>query len=386
MLFGRLESRERFVVARPAARVHEQGELREHEEIGAMSIGTASTSLTQVMMPSSAEVDRGRRRLHRKSALIAVLGGTSYAGLVFAPVGVGWRVPLAAVLVVACVATATGVMHDGNHGSYSSSSRRSRVAGWSSDLLGGSSYLWRFKHNRLHHGNTNVVGYDTDIEQMPFARLAPQQPWKPWHRYQHIYMWVLYGFLSLQWFVMSDYVTLARGRVGSHRFPTAPRRRDIALIVFGKMIHLGWAIVIPMLFHPWWGVLAFYLVMSWSVGFMLANIFQLAHCVDRAEFFPEDAPRRGADFELHQLRTTVDIRCRVPVVRRFVSWLMGGLDHQIEHHLAPKLPHTMYPIVAPRLEAECARRGIEYRVHPSITSAVRSHARWLRAMGRRPVA
>ena len=349
-----------------------------------MSTATVNTSLSQVMMPSDEEIALGRRRLRRKSALIALLAVAGYAGLVFADVWFVLRVMFAVVLVVACVATATSVMHDGNHGSYSRSGRVSRIAGWSSDLLGGSSYLWRFKHNRLHHGNTNVVGYDTDIEQMPFARLAPQQPWRPWHRYQHIYMWVLYGFLTLQWFVMSDYVTLAHGRVGSHRFQQRPRRRDVALIVLGKVLHFGWAIALPLMFHPWWGVLGFYLVMSWSVGFLLANIFQLAHCVDRAEFFPPEAPRRGADFELHQLRTTVDIQCRVPVVRRFVSWLMGGLDHQIEHHLAPKLPHTTYPLVAQRLQAACDRRGIEYRVHPSITSAVRSHARWLKTMGSPP--
>lgn len=349
-----------------------------------MTTVAAKTSLTSVMMPSSEEIARGRHRLHRKAAFLAALAVGSYVGLVFAPVGLIMRVVFAAALVVAAVTSSTSVMHDGNHGSFSRSARVNRVAGWVSDVLGGSSFLWRFKHNRLHHGNTNVVGYDTDIEQMPFARLAPQQPWRPWHRYQHVYMWVLYGFLTLQWFVMSDYVTLARGRVGTHRFPSRPRRRDMALIVLGKAVHLTWAIIVPMMFHPWWGVLGFYLVMSWSVGFVLANIFQLAHCVDRAEFFAPDVPRRGADFEQHQLLTTVDIRCPVPLLRRFVSWLMGGLDHQIEHHLAPKLPHTTYALAAPRLEAACAERGIDYRVHPSVTSAIRSHARWLRAMGRPP--
>ena len=172
--------------------------------------------------------------------------------------------------------------------------------------------------------------------------------------------------------------------VGSHPLRARPRRRDVALILAGKLVHLGWAMLIPLAFHPWWGVLAFYLVCSWMVGFLLANIFQLAHCVDRAEFFTADVPRRGPDFELHQLRTTVDIRCGVPVLRRFVSWLMGGLDCQIEHHLAPTLPHTTYRLIAPRLEAACAERGITYRVHPTLTSAVRSHARWLRQMGTEP--
>lgn len=342
-------------------------------------------TLTQSMMPSTEEVAHAQRRLHWNTALIAMLGIGSYAGLVFAPVGFWLRLVFAVVLVVAAVATATNVMHVGNHGAFVRRGRANHVAGWSSDLLGASSYLWRFKHNHLHHGNTNVVGFDADIDQAPFARLAPQQPWKPWNRYQHIYMWLLYGFLTLQWFVMSDFETLRKGSVGGHPLPAKPRKRDVALILFGKVVHLSWAIVIPMFFHPWWGVLAFYLAISWAVGFMLANTFQLAHCVDRAGFYDADAPRRGSEFELHQLRTTVDIRCKVPFMRGFVHWLMGGLDFQIEHHLAPRLPHNMLKSAAPKLEAECRDRGIEYRVHPSLTAALRSHGRWLREMGRRPV-
>jgi len=343
----------------------------------------ALPSLTQTMMPSPAQIERGRRRLHWNAAFIAVLAAGGYGSLVFAPVGLWWRTLFAAVLVVACVAIATNIMHDGNHGAYSRHNRRTRIAGWSSDLLGASSYLWRFKHNALHHGNTNVVGFDTDIDQMPFARLAPQQPWKPWHRYQYVYMWILYGFLTLQWFVLGDFRTLLKGKVGAHPLPNAPRRGDVALILLGKLIHLSWALVLPMFFHPWWGVLGFYLVISWSVGFLLANIFQLAHCVDVAEFFERDAPRRGRDFELHQLRTTVDIQCKVPIARNFVHWLMGGLDFQVEHHLAPKLPHNTLHLAAPKLQRACAERGIDYKFHPSLSAAIRSHGRWLRTMGRR---
>jgi linoleoyl-CoA desaturase len=341
-------------------------------------------SLAQSMMPSAEEIRSGRRSLHRNSVFIAALTLGSYLALVFAPVNVWLHVLFAAVLAVACVSIATNVMHDGNHGAYSVNHRRSRLAGWSSDLLGASSFLWRFKHNRLHHGNTNVTGFDADIDQMPFARLAPQQPWKPWYRFQHLYMWPLYGFLTLQWFVASDYQTLMSKRVGPHALPTAPRRRDVALIVFGKVLHASWALVLPMFFHPWWQVLVFYLAISWVVGFLLANIFQLAHCVDQAEFFTPDADRRGSAFELHQLRTTVDIRCKVRVMRPFVRWLMGGLDYQIEHHLAPKLPSNTLHLAAPRLEAACLEQGVEYHVHTSISSAIRSHGRWLREMGRRP--
>jgi linoleoyl-CoA desaturase len=113
---------------------------------------------------------------------------------------------------------------------------------------------------------------------------------------------------------------------------------------------------------------------------ILAVIFQLAHCVDAAEFAAPEVARRGENFELHQLRTTVDIDCG----RSPLRWLMGGLDHQIEHHLAPRLPHTIYPLLAARLRRLCAERGIAYRVHPGVGAALRSHARWLKRMGQQP--
>lgn len=103
-----------------------------------------------------------------------------------------------AVLVIAATAAATSVMHDGNHASFSTSHTVDRIAGYTGDMLGASSWIWRFKHNHLHHGNTNVTGMDTDIDQAPFARLAPSQPWRPWHRYQHVCRWILYGFVTVQ--------------------------------------------------------------------------------------------------------------------------------------------------------------------------------------------
>jgi len=337
-------------------------------------------TLTQSVMPTEAEISRARRRAQGKAIVIGVLGVSAYWGLVIAATSFVVRVACALTLVVAAVATATSVMHDANHSALTRSTRWNRVFGYSADLLGASSWLWRFKHNHLHHGNPNVVGVDNDISQSPFARLAPQQPWRRWHRYQHIYMWFLYGFLSVKWLLFADFSNLIKRRVGDQPLPRRPRRRDFALLLSGKVVHVTWALVIPLLLFPWWGVLAFYLVCSWLVGFSLAVIFQLAHCVDTVDFAAADTPRRGADFEAYQLRTTVDVDCHAPVLR----WMMGGLDHQVEHHLAPRLPHTIYPLVARRLREECAARNITYLVHPSFWSALRAHARWLKIMSRRP--
>ena len=163
-------------------------------------------------------------------------------------------------------------------------------------------------------------------------------------------MWILYGFVTLRWFLIADFVNLRQGGVGHHRFPRRPRRVDVMLLALGKSLHLAWAVVVPLVFNPWWVVLVTYLLISWSVGILLATAFQLAHCNELAEFADVTTPRRGAEFVEHQLRTTVDVRCHSPLGRHSFRWIMGGLDYQVEHHLAPRLPHTVYPLVARRLD------------------------------------
>ena len=121
------------------------------------------------VLPTAAELRRARHRLHAKSVWIALLLAGSYWAVVLSDLGWPYRLLGAATLIAGLVALATGVMHDGNHGSFSRHSWLNRVAGYSLDALGGSSWLWRFKHNTLHHGNPNVEGVDSDISQAPFA-------------------------------------------------------------------------------------------------------------------------------------------------------------------------------------------------------------------------
>jgi linoleoyl-CoA desaturase len=344
----------------------------------------AHLRLTNAVRPSVQELTRARRQLHFKAMIIAVLAAGGYWSLVMRQSSVIERLASAGILIVALTAAATSVFHDANHGSFSTSRTVNRLAGYTGDLLGASSWIWRFKHNNLHHGNTNMVGIDADIDQVPFARLAPAQRWRPWHRYQHVYMWGLYGFLTLQWLLISDFVDLKNHGIGRQRFVRQPRRRDIAMLALGKVLHIGWAIALPLAYHRWWVVLTFYLAVSWSVGLLLATMFQLAHCAEPAEFPAADTPRRGADFIAHQLNTTVDVRCRTKVGARTLHWLMGGLDFQVEHHLAPRLPHTVYPLVAQRLVRECEQQHLTIHAHATPWRAIRSHGRWLKSMGTRP--
>lgn len=340
-------------------------------------------ALRAAMMPSAQEITRARTHLQCKAAAIMATAVASYWGLVIAQIGVLGHLICGAVLVLSMIGIATSVMHDANHGAFSRIHRVNRMVGFASDLLGASSLLWRIKH-AAHHADTNVIGHDPDIDQTPFARLAPQQRWRAWHRYQHLYLWPLYGFLGIQWFLVSDWLDLFR-RPSEVRPDGALRRRDRVTVVAGKALHATWALVLPLAFHRWWVVLTVYALSSWCVGFSLAVMFQVAHAVEGADITGAEVARRGDDFVTHQLRTTLDVRGELPAVGGWLRGIMGGLDHQIEHHLAPHVPHTLYPRMARRLQADCSAASVRYREHRNLFGAVASHARHLRTMARRPL-
>jgi linoleoyl-CoA desaturase len=117
---------------------------------------------------------------------------------------------------------------------------------------------------------------------------------------------------------------------------------------------------------------------------VLSVTFQIAHCVDRAEFTDDSAPRRGDDFVLHQLLTTVNVAPNRSVIGRFRSFVLGGLDYQIEHHLAPEIPHTTYARIAAQLKRSCEEEDVLYRSHANVRGAIVSHHRWLRMMATMP--
>lgn len=82
---------------------------------------------------------------------------------------------------------------------------------------------------------------------------------------------------------------------------------------------------------------------------------------------------------IHQVETTVNFSRR----SRVESWLLGGLNFQIEHHLFPRVCHVNYPAISKLVEQTCHDFGVRYGEHPSFRAGLSSHFRWLRRMGAR---
>jgi len=302
----------------------------------------------------------------------------SYVLLVFVAQTWWQALPLAILLGLGAAGIGFNIQHDGGHHAYSNHPWINNLMAMTLDMIGGSSYVWYCKHAIFHHTYVNITGHDTDIDLGIFARLTPHQTWFTFHRWQHVYLWPLYGLLAIKWHLLSDFRNIITGRIGGHRFPR-PAGWQLAIFLAGKVIFFTLAFGIPLAFHPVWVVLAFYGVAALVLGIALSVVFQLAHCVEQAEF-PLPRPDTGRienAWAIHQAQTTVDF------VRRswMAAWLLGGLNFQIEHHLFPRICHVNYPAMSKLVEETCREFGVKYTEHPSFRAGLASHFRWLRRMG-----
>ena len=151
------------------------------------------------------------------------------------------------------------------------------------------------------------------------------------------------------------------------------------IFIAGKVVFFTLAFGIPMLFHSLAVVLVYYVVTGIVMGFLLSVVFQVAHCVEEAEFPepPVSTGRLERAWAVHQVETSVDFSRG----SRLMSWLLGGLNFQIEHHLFPRISHVHYPAISSLVEQTCREFGIRYTEHRSFWAGIVSHFRWLRRMG-----
>ena len=93
-------------------------------------------------------------------------------------------------------------------------------------------------------------------------------------------------------------------------------------------------------------------------GFVLSIVFQLAHTVEHTHFpLPDVSTGKMEDeWAIHQIKTTANFATR----NKVISWLVGGLNFQIEHHLFPGVPRYQYPEIQKMVKKFCTENGIRY--------------------------
>lgn len=272
------------------------------------------------------------------------------------------------------------IAHDAIHGSYSSNKTINSILGNLFNIIGGNDYLWRVKHNVIHHSYTNIPGHDDDINQTALLRLEPTQERRPIHKYQHLYGIFLYSLATISWVISKDFRNFFKEKIGEYDNTNKPKG-EVARLIGYKILYYIMYIILPFAFiaQPWYIILIGFLAMHLVAGLSLSIIFQLAHTVEGTAF-PEPDPKGNMEhnWAVHQLYTTADFARN----NMLVNFLFGGLNFQIEHHLFPRVCHTHYRALSRIVEKTSQEFSIPYIENVTFTQAVQSHFIYLKKMGR----
>lgn len=275
------------------------------------------------------------------------------------------------------------VMHDANHGAYSRSKTINRLIGRMIDLVGGNATNWKIQHNVLHHTYTNIHGLDQDLNAGAVLRLSPHQKRYRFHKYQHFYAWFLYGLMTIPWMTVKDFKQMIEFK--NKELNKGNKRKfwqEYSLMVAIKLFYYTYMVILPIIILPfaWWQVILGVLLMHYVTGLTLSTTFQLAHVMPATDF-PEPSKEHTLEnhWAIHQLETTTDFARN----NKLISWYIGGLNFQVEHHLFPNICHVHYKKLSKIVEETAKEYGIAYNNLPSISKALAEHAKLLKSLGSR---
>ena len=321
----------------------------------------------------------GNWQLFSKALVIISLHIIFYSLLVFFKLN-GWAGLFFCVLLgLTTTAIGFNIMHDGNHGSFSKYKFLNNLAGFTLNVLGGNDYLWKFKHNVLHHSFTNIDDVDDDIQIEPFLRMCDTQKHRWYHRFQAFYFVLLYSLLYILWMFFFDYKKYFTKEVNGFEIPKM-KVWDHISFWGGKLASYFFFLILPIIMVGAVDTIIGFLVFVLVTGVVISVIFQLAHTVEHTEFpTPNENGKIENEWAIHQIQTTANFATH----NRVWTWFCGGLNFQIEHHLFPKVSHIHYPKISKIVKQTCQEYGIYYNEFPRFRTAFMSHWKLLHDLGKK---
>ena len=286
---------------------------------------------------------------------------------------------LASVMGIGLAFTGFSVYHDALHHSFSRRPFINRLLGSAMDIAGLNSYHWTIRHNQIHHSYTNVHHADEDINGGGLLVLTPFDHTKWYHKYQHIYFMLLYSTIYILWVFVSDFIFFSRSELGPFRGIRIPAKEVFKLFFF-KLLFIFYTIFIPLKFlHI--SIAEFitgYSIMLFTAGMLYGLVFNLAHVVEGV-CYGQAAASLNRSWAIHQVLATSNFAME----NKLLTWFLGGLNYQIEHHLFPNIASVHYPEISKIVRAHAEKYGIPYNAKKNLSTAFISHIRMLRHLGSR---
>lgn len=326
----------------------------------------------------------GNWKLHLKTIIMFSLYLTPYFLILTLDIHELWKLAFTIVMGVGMAGIGMNVMHDGNHGSYSSKKWINKFMGGSIYILAGNVYNWQVQHNVLHHTYTNIHGHDEDLEAGRIIRFSKKTKWRSFHKFQHYYSIFLYGLLTFNWSITTDFTQTKRYLKRKLSYGKLPKPiTQWTMLAITKLIYFSLWIVIPILVTDlsWWKVLIGFFVMHYTAGLILSVVFQLAHIVGHNDMpEPDENGKMEKSWMVHQLFTTTNFSTN----NRIVNWFTGGLNFQVEHHIFPNISHIHYPKISKIVRETAKEFSLPYHEFETTRKAIIAHFSYLKEMGKKP--
>ena len=326
----------------------------------------------------------GNWKLYTKAVLMFAILLVPYILILTVDMPDWARLLLAVVIGIGMAGVGMNVMHDANHDSFSSKDWVNKIMGGSIYLLAGNVHNWKVQHNVLHHTYTNIQGLDEDIDAGRIIRFSKHSKWMKLHKYQKYYSIFLYGLLTINWAITTDFKQMSRyiKRKLSYGKPESPKKLWSVLVITKVLYYTIW-LVLPMLVLDlaWWKILIGFFVMHYTAGMILSVTFQLAHVMPTTEMpLPDKDGNMEHTWAIHQLFTTSNFAPN----NKFVEFYTGGLNHQVEHHIFPHISHVHYKDIS-KIVRETAREfNMPYHEYKTMLAAIKDHFRQLSYLGQQP--
>jgi fatty acid desaturase len=258
----------------------------------------------------------------------------------FVVVGNSWAA-LAVAPLLGMMFTQLGFIgHDAGHNQVFGSRRRNRLLGLAvgNALIGLSFGWWVPKHN-AHHAHPNELGRDPDIGEGT-ALPSPDAPGLVWW----LARWQAPLFFPLMLLRSSGMHVLGIQRLA--------RRRDHAAVVEACLIALHAALYLTVVLWVLSPVkaLAFVVVQQAVFSVYLGISFAPNH-----KGMPVIESATAAGFARRQVVTARNIRGG-----RLTTFMLGGLNYQVEHHLFPSMPRPNLRRVQGLVREFCTATDLGY--------------------------
>ena len=281
-----------------------------------------------------------------------------------------------AALGILTIFVALNIGHDAAHQTYSSNRKYNNWLLYVFDFLGASGYMWRLKHVHSHHPHVNIPDMDGDIKQSKLVRIFPNAPHLNFHKYQHIYMPILYLFYTLHWLLFRDFKDYLNTDI-SGKQNVSHKTKEFVKLIFGKAFYFFRMLILPYLLLPFafktivLGFVIFHFAASFTVALALVS----AH-IGEDSVYP--SPDLDGNMPSSWVRHQIDTTCDFATENKLLTHLFGGFNHHVVHHLFPNVCHVHYPRLTKILIQTCKEYHIPYKSNPSLLAAVVSHLKFLK--------